>query len=328
MKRLTSFVVLVMLASLNIASASTPSNLKEVEKWLQKVVDATKTLNYEGVFVYQHDNHIETMRIIHKVDGSNRHERLVSLNGEAREVIRKNEKVFCISPNDKSVLEDNALPKTNLPVVPHSLPLLKDSYHFTVGEDGRIAGREVKQIIIKPHDIFRYGYRLWIDKEAGLLLRSELVNNKGKTVEQLLFTDVVIRNHIPDEMLTPSLEGHKLTWIKSEDKPTHRLGDMNKWEVTDLPKGYIMAHYNTHSMPADRKPVDHMVYTDGLAWVSIYIEDSKKDATQHAGLSRMGSVNAFGKRVDDYFVTVVGEVPEFAVRKIGNSVRFKRRIHQ
>lgn len=323
MKRIFHCLILLGLCVGNV-NASTTSQLDEVRDWLQKVIDATTSVNYEGIFVYQHDNLIETMRIIHKADGANRKERLISLNGEAREVVRNNEKVYYISPGDKSVLEDKSLPRTDLPVVPRSLPLLKNSYNFHIGNDGRIAGRDVKQIIIKPHDIYRYGYRLWIDKEVGLLLRSELVDSSGRTVEQLMFTDVVIRKHIPEEMLSPSLEGEKINWIKNDDAAQMRLGDMSKWEVTDMPKGYIMAHFNTHSMPTGRKIVDHMVYTDGLAWVSIYIEKSDGSGGAHLGHSSMGAVNAYGKIVQDYIVTVVGEVPEFAVRKIGDSVKYRK----
>ena len=299
------------------------NNLDEVKHWLQRVTEASQQYSYEDVFVYQHDNDIDTVRIIHKVDHAQTQERLISLNGEAREVIRKNEKVTCILPENNSVVEDKSIPRTTLPILPRSLNRLGHSYEFMMGKDDRIAGRAVTQVIIKPKDKYRYGYRLWIDKELGLLLRTELIDVHGRAIEQLMFTDLIVRNNIPDEMLTPNLKGKKLTWHKQTDEVKPRLGNVNKWKAIDLPDGFTMAHYNIHSLPTSRMPIDHLVYTDGLAWVSVYVE--KDDATKGdslEGVSTMGSVNAFGKYLDGYHITVVGEVPASAVKKIGYSIRY------
>lgn len=294
----------------------------EAFKWLNKMTNAGRSLNYEGVFVYQHHNELEAMRIIHKVDGNGEHERLVSLNGAAREVIRDNKFVTCILPDDKTVIIDKSRLKTSFPVsFPDNFKALSNYYSFNLDARERVAAMMAQAISIKPKDKYRYGYRLWIDTASGLLLKSDQVNEKGVPMEQIMFTDLKVYKHIPDERLQPSVSGKEYTRFQGDNNTRKNMTPEKSWHVNRVPDGFSMSHFNKHQLPTSKMPVNHMVYTDGLAWVSVYIEKIDKNKDFLLGHSSMGSLNAYGKVLGQYYVTAVGEVPELTVRMMGDSVQ-------
>ena len=69
-------------------------------------------------------------------------------------------------------------------------------------------------------------------------------------------------------------------------------------------------------------PISHIVYSDGLAAVSIFIEPLAPRAKSLNGLSKRGALNIYTKPVDEYQVTVLGEAPPMTVMQIGNSVYY------
>lgn len=290
------------------------------EELLLRLNRATRGLNYEGIFVYQQKGELDAMRLIHKVNQDGEHERLVSLNGEAREVLRDNDEVTCVLPGNKSVMVDKTFPRASLPTFPSDLTSLRGYYDFVVADGGRVAGRGSRSLIIRSKDAFRYGYRLWLDQEHGLLLKSELVSNDGQVVERLMFTDLRVYDAIPDALLKPDVVGKEYTWVEDEDTDQLDSGRDSPWRVARLPQGFMLSHRARQHLPAVAMLVDHFVYTDGLAWISVYIEPIQEQAMAVRGVSRMGAVNAFSTVVDKHQITVVGEVPEQTVKYIGNSV--------
>ena len=86
--------------------------------------------------VYLHDGKLDAMRIIHQNVGGDEKERLVSLTGSAREVIRDNQSVTCILPDSKSVMVGRSRPRQPFPVLPRDLESLEKYYRFeNVGDD-------------------------------------------------------------------------------------------------------------------------------------------------------------------------------------------------
>lgn len=292
-----------------------------VREWLGRVTAAGKNLNYEGTFVYRHGNDMEAVKIIHKADDKGEHERLVSLTGSAREIIRNNKVVTCILPDSKSVVVDNKTPGTQLPSFPSELDQLDAYYDFSFEGYERVASREARRVVIKPRDRFRYGYRLWIDDAFELLLRSELLDPDGNAVEQIMFTDIRLHESLDSDLLKPNISGREFTWV-TDDESAHDEPmpvDPN-WQVKNKPKGFMLAHHNMHKLPETNLPVEHLVYTDGLAWVSVYIEQIGADVDSLQGASSMGAVNAYGRVMGQYHVTAVGEVPAMTVELLSSSV--------
>ncbi len=314
------FLIFVLLfSSLTVNAEQITSDT--VREWLGRVTDAGKNLNYQGTFVYRHGNDLEAIRIIHKADEKGERERMISLTGSAREIIRNNKFVTCISPDNKSVVVDNKTPGTRLPSFPKELAKLDAYYDFNFEGYERVASRQARRVVIKPQDKFRYGYRLWIDDAFELLLRSELLDSEGNAVEQIMFTDIKLYETIDEKLLQPNISGREYTWVTDDETPHDKPMMVDaRWSVENKPKGFMLEHHNMHRLPESNLPVEHLVYTDGLAWVSVYIEKLASESDLLQGASSMGAVNAFGRIMGDYHITAVGEVPAVTVELLSSSV--------
>ncbi len=307
------------------ASDSSEQDMPDPVTLLNSMADALKTLNYRGTFVHITDENIESMRIIHARDGITEREKMVSLNGEAREVYRNNKLVTCIWPGSQSVIVSKSKPRDLLPKVDSALtnsPL----YTFSVDSADRVAGYPTYVVDVKPIDQYRYGYRFWIEKESNMLLRSVLLDSDGQSIEQVMFTDIEFPDSIPDEELDADAESRGgYSWLEKPDLKTagQPTAPVDKVSFTSLPDGYTEVSESFRPMPMNDSPVSHVILTDGMASVSVYIEYSMPDtASSPKGVSRMGAMNAYSRvHEDSSFVTVVGEVPVATVKLIANSVQ-------
>lgn len=303
----------------------------DARELLRQMSAASMGLNYRGTFVYLHNGQLEAMQVVHRATQEGEQERLIALTGEAREVLRDKDKVTCILPDSRAVMVDKSIPRQPFPAaLPRNLDALTDTYEFQVLGEDRVSGRTARIVAIRPLDAFRYGYRLWLERDSRLLLKSDLVDGDGRAVEQTMFTALEILDTVADAELQPALQGEGYTRRDHTEtdptaataQPGAQSGDSD-WAVTNPPAGFVRTHYNRHGLAADAGLVEHMVYSDGLATVSVYIEPRRPDEPGLSGLSSMGAVNALGTRVGDYQVTVVGEVPRATVERIGQSVQRK-----
>ena len=306
------------------AVAWSVDNSREAHEWLVRMSQASQMLNYKGTFIYLHNGKLEAMRIVHKFSDKGEQERLFSLNGVAREVVRNNSKITCILPDDKSVVVNKSRPKKLFPVDLTSKDVVRlgQYYIFELGGQDRIASRNTQQVLVKPRDRYRFGYRLWLDKETGLLLKSDMVNETGESIEQIMFTQIDYSSVITDEALKPRLMGAQYKWFEHEKDASDAMELEQGWDVAASPEGFMMTERDRRRLPAGKMPVEHFVYSDGLATVSVYIEKVEDQDDYMRGLSHMGAVHVFGNIVSDYQVTVVGEVPAETVELIGNSIRY------
>ncbi len=317
-------------ASLLIASLLFSPGLRAAdaaEAWLVRINHAASTMNYEGIFVYQHESRLETMRIVHKVADGSFQERVVSLNGAAREIIRNDEVVRCYLPDEnRVVVEHRVSGGKNFPaLLPNQVGELLENYQIVLRKTDRVAGRLVQRVLIKPQDEFRYGYELWADRETGLLLKADLLDRHGSVLEQFVFTQVNIGGEIPESELKPEKSGEGMVWYRDTDeRASPREGQVSidtRWTAARLPKGFRLSTRMARNVPMRNRLAEHLVYTDGLAAVSVFIEKfGNGQQLAMEGASRMGAVHAFGKRVGDHQITVVGEVPATTVSLIGRSV--------
>lgn len=293
---------------------------------LDRMAKAAQTLNYDGTFVYRNGATIQSMRIIHRFGAEGERERLVALSGAAREVLRDRERVTCILPDSQSVVVAKSRPRA----FPHSKLFESEGgfgryYALSVHKGERIAGRHTELVSVEPRDAFRYGYRLWMDRDTGLLLKSELIGEQGDIVEQLVYTNIELPAEISDELLEPTISGAGYTWYEDNEKKPAAASPSgsdaaSSWRAQWLPDGFEMRDYARNPILASRDPVEHLVFSDGLASVSVFIEQLDAASEPLNGLSSMGAVNAYGSMVDGFQVTVVGEVPAATVERVAASI--------
>lgn len=318
---LYTFLAAVLLASPPASRADDA----DAQQWLERMSMAAHSLNYTGTFVYQHQGRLEAMQIVHAMDEDGERERLMSLTGPRREVLRDNKVVTCILGDRQAVHVNKSRPRTPFPVsFPTELMTLEKHYSFEVQGEDRVAGHECRIVALKPRDQLRYGRRLCVHETSHLLLRSELTDTHGRAIEQVMFTEVEFPETIDQAELLPGLSGADFKWEREPEQapePGDAQGD-SRWKVFSVPDGFMLTDHRWHQLKAEEPGVEHWVYSDGLASISVYIEAAGGNK-HYGGMSRRGALNAFGTMVDDHYVTVVGEVPRETVEMIGKSVRIK-----
>ncbi|MGH8119409.1 MAG: MucB/RseB C-terminal domain-containing protein [Gammaproteobacteria bacterium] len=309
-------LLLLLLLPAHAAGADTSSQARQL---INAMSGAGRQLNYDGIFVYRHGSKLDTMRIIHKADGGKEQERLVSLTGFAREVVRDSEVVTCYFPDNQAVLVEKSRTKKLLSTqLPEPIEKIAAYYDFSVGGKDRVAGRTAWVVNITPKDDYRYGYQLWIDEETKLMLKSELKDDSGWPVEQILFTSIAFLPEIPPELLKPAISGNGYTWYSNSGGSV--ASDSSDWEVTSLPTGFMLTGSEKQDAPENGTPLEHMIYSDGLAMVSVFIEQVNVLSQPPAQPTKIGGVNTFARYTNGYQITAVGEVPMKTVRLMANSV--------
>jgi sigma-E factor negative regulatory protein RseB len=290
-------------------------------QWLERMASTMSQMDYQGTFVYSQGTSLETMRITHLVDDTGIRERLYSVNGPHREVLRDKDGVRCVLGDDKSIMEDPMVSGAIFPDIPaEMLGHENGSYTITTGRISRVAGHLAQKISIKPVDEFRYGYELWLEQFSGLLLKWVLYDNARKPIARLMFTELSLGADIqPEELIssTPSEEFVKL----DSGMPDRQLLTRTKpkWKPSSLPPGFKLAAHSIQEKEGD-SVFEHQVYSDGLASVSVYIENRSEDSDARQGTSKIGTANAFSLNIGPKLITVIGEVPRVTVLSIGHSV--------
>lgn len=302
---------------------------------LEKLADMSKALNtsnYMGVYVHQRNGELQASKVVHagQTESSPQRERLVKLTGDAQEIHRDGDEVTCYFPKQRSVLRDENAPKNPFSVAANwDLEQIASNYHVVVSSRvGRVAGRSCEKIVLKPKDRFRYGYRLCIDQETHMLLQADLVGSGDRVLEHMMFTDISFPDTIAASEFKTAMDFDGVNWMHN---PVLRVTQPQvsysvvspkpEWRLQTIPNGFSMRLQQPARGSGGKPERKQMVYSDGLASVSVFIEPIK-DKAPLMGLSSMGVINAYGRVVDDHQITVIGDVPKSTVRSMAMSVSY------
>jgi len=301
-----------------------PLQETEALAMLQKIADAARELNYAGTFVYQHSDQVETSRIVHFADASGEYEKLETLDGPRREIIRNNDEVMCYYLDAKVMRSEKRVARRTFPaLLPDQLSALTEYYQIRMGQPERIAGFDSQALVLEPRDGMRYGHKFWAETNSGLLLKARMVNERHNLVEQFSFTQLAIGSGISRDMVKPSFSVSFPEW--RVDRFAHNLTSNveSGWAVRNFQAGFRKIMEMRRSKLGNSISVTHMVYSDGLAAVSVFIEPMANRARINEGLSHQGAINIYTRTIDDQVVTVLGEAPASTVTQIANSVSFR-----
>lgn len=310
----------ILLFSLNVhADAASVDILKRMDT-------AAKQLNYDGIFSYQAGKRLQSIRIIHRADQQGEVERLVSLNGVPREVIRTNDMVMCIYPEGKAVQENHQPLGRGFPTdLLNKLNAASAYYQLVFGEQERVAAHHTQEVRVTPVDNYRYGYRLWIDKESDLLLQSDLVDDAGNSLETFAFSSIDMGIDIPEQLLKAEMQGNEMSWNRNDQgmRPTKTVEEKeSRWHIAWLPEGFSLIVHQNRFKARNGVLIEQQVYSDGLSSISIFMEKIRARHGHLHGGTQMGATNAFGTIMNAHFITVVGQVPALTVEKVGNSISY------
>ncbi len=174
-----------------LALVSTQATAQEARDWLERMGRAVEDLNYRGTFVHVLDGTAEVLHIVHRNADGQSGERILSNDGAGREIVRQGDRVQGIFPDRRIVFFETRSDVSPLvSVLPGSAADLAPHYEIKLGGADRVAERAAQVLEIKPRDEYRYGYKLWLDEATAMPLQSQLIDEQGDIVEQILFTEI------------------------------------------------------------------------------------------------------------------------------------------
>jgi len=293
---------------------------EQASHWLQRMNTSVSELDFDGHFVYLRGDMLDAMQIRHRVEEGNVREYLISLTGTAREVIRDNSSISIIqSRNGKVRISQRSTTEKLSPLSSLDPEDLSHSYRLVMGEDVRMAGRAAKVILLQPKDNLRYGCRLVLDQSNALPLGVSLFDEDSKQVSRIMFTDLQVL-YPADKAQGTGLQAARVsepvavTDVLTQSRETIDLLSITDWRFNAIPAGYQLKNYQLRKKTASTQRMEHFVFTDGLATVSVYVEPMTDAGLK--GEANLGAVNALGAEVVGHQLTIVGEVPQATLKML------------
>lgn len=294
---------------------------REVRAWLLRIHEAAGKRNFQGTFVVSGGGTVSSARIAHYYEGRNQYERIETLDGQARHVFRHNNLVHTVWPGSRlAVIEQSQTLMTFPGLLQAGDDHIVDHYDVRMQGVDRVAGYDANVLLVKPKDALRFGYRLWSERMSGLLLRADVLGDRGDVLETSAFSEVTIGiRPQPETVLQPMkrLDGYRVVrpslvparlegegWALRETAPGFRLVSCVRRPMENLPG----------EADADGSPVLQAIYADGLTYVSIFIEPF--DAQRHSRpmMASVGATQTLTRRQGDWWITVVGDVPMMTLK--------------
>ena len=290
---------------------------------LEKSAFAARELNYEGQFSYINGEQTRTVDIKHMNYGGREVARNIVLDANQREVYSQGDNVVIFQPTTTNVIIKKRHGRNLFPaMLPTNLGVIKDNYTARLAGTEFVAKREAQVIEIMPADAYRYSYKIWTDVKFGLILKMALLNAENKTLEQVYFNHLsMLNSHNNLNWFEPKIDMNKRYVTEADTEITRVAND--KIVTTDLPAGYQKVDHIQRVVNGKGVMVDQLIYSDGIASVSLFIEPLVKGKRPKKGHMLMGSTHMCANVVDGHQIIVVGEVPEKTVERIAKAVSFK-----
>ena len=299
-------------------------------EWLDTMNRAFRTLDYDGVFSYQSGTELTTLRVVHVVIDGIEHERLVHLDGARREFLRRGQEITRILQPGDDILElEKAVPPTRfVRAFSSRLDAIVDLYRVELTGTGRVAGRRAVRLNIAPRDQDRYGVGIWLDDSTGLLLRFERYDLAGTALERFQFGRLMIGD-VPRAAVVPvEYAGAVKMEMKLEARIDAALEHRARWRPGWVPRGFDGYRSNNSEAMAARDSLEAMIYTDGFAAFSVFVEPILNGRVVDFDW-RNGATTVVTRTLRDpsggnRLITVVGEVPATTAKKIAADMVYVR----
>ena len=294
---------------------------RNISEWLARMHDATRKRNYIGTFVVSSSNGgMSTARIWHACDGQRQLDRIETLTGAPRQTFRRDDEVLTFNPETRTVRSER---REAFGFVPETLnprdPGIPEFYAARRLGSDRVAGYDADVVAVSPKDGMRFGYRIWSERKSGLVVKLQTLDEQGNVLEQAAFSelqlDAPVRMHkLAQMMVVP--DGWRLE--KPDAQKTTAVAE--GWSLkTQVPGFKPMSCYKR---PAEG--VLQWIFSDGLASVSLFVEGFDGRRHQQEGAFNSGATNTLTRRVQDWWVTAVGEVPAQTLKAFALSLERRR----
>lgn len=306
--------------ALSLGFAALPAFAESGQVWLARMGAALNNSSYVGEFISESAERTERLSITHRVRDGVVSERLVSLEGAGRELVRENNEVVVYLPDQKLAIIERRSGRSDLMgALPQFEGRMASWYKVDwVGRETLDDFGPTAVVAVRPLDGYRFGYRLWIDVDTHMPVRSDLSDGSGRVIERLRFTKLRFDVNIPDSAFEPGLDRRKLRWVRQSPQSDDVAP---AWRAAQVPPGFRLSMSGMQSVAGSGGPVNHLVYSDGLATVSVFVQQPAAGKAPAQGTTRSGVASAFTTVVDGHQVTAVGEVPPRTLKVIARSIR-------
>lgn len=306
---LAGWMPMSMAATPQPNTAATPAASRSIDQWLQRLHDASRHNAYVGTFVMSAGPDISASRIWHVCEGTQQFERIEALTGAPRTTLRRDDEVVTVLLDARVALWEKRDGMRLFPELQKEPGRQIGVFYAAnwVGQD-RVAGLDADVVDVVPRDAWRFGYRLWLERKSGLVLKSQTRNVNGHVLEQVAFTELQFSPTLSADKVVPQMSapaGYQLV------KPVLRHTSLDKegWRLRAMPPGFQMISCQGREAALRQPPMVQCVFADGLASVSLFIEpyDGNRHPQERSAAS--GATRFLSRRMGDQWVTVMGEVP-------------------
>lgn len=282
------------------------------QELLARMSQSLRELNYRGKFTFEvADSAIETYELTHRViegeeSGGEEIETLVRLNGRERIVVRDNSVVDCLAMGDKIL--------RGLLINIHPSDQFFSNYSLYLRGEQRIAGRPAYLLQLIPHDVYRNGQTIAVDKETFLPLQKQWFNPENKLIERMQFVEMEIGSHLNNNDTTYSAAAPVLNVANSPCTSEREEPGRAAWVINWLPKGFFLTHVGRTD-----EGESMLSYTDGLASFSVFVRERPVNIMVQGKSDRGATLAYVGNRIwrqNPFRITVIGEIPLITAQKV------------
>ncbi len=309
------------------APASNEATLS-INDWLLRMHEAAmKKRSYVGTLVQSSPQFMSSARIWHACDGAQQIERVETLTGAPRSTFRHNDKLVTFIPEAKVVRMEKRESFGGFPeVLKPGSGSIPEFYAVKALGQERIAGLDSDVVQLVPKDSLRYGYRIWTEKKSSLVVKIQTLDASSAVLEQAAFSELQMDAPVKMEKLVQMMaatEGYKI------DQPaiTKTTAAAEGWVLKNTVPGFKpMSCYKRgttqNSVGSDKTM--QWIFSDGLATVSLFLEGFDKARHTQEGALAQGATNSLIKRVNEFWLTAVGEVPPQTLKAFAVGLERKR----
>lgn len=311
MKRALALIALI--AGCLRAQAETPAVV-------QRMADAAERLNYRGIVVQIEGNFTQSLSVLHRAGEQGGNDRVHSLQGDYWELQRNAQRCRVGLNGSRTVRDDALLAAMFSSVYPGRLLRLASSFEFERVGRGRLAGRDVEFILARPGDTFRFARLFATDVATGLLMKSSLLDARGRELRQAYFVNIEILDDLsPQQWDAPvGAAPAALQWSEYTLDP-RPLDKPIPWRVS-LPPGFAVVGYARGPVRAGGPPIDQLTISNGLTSLSVFIEGSTASGAAAEGFSQVDALNAYTTTVGGHQVTLLGPVPNVTLEAVAKGL--------
>jgi len=301
-----------------LAHAETPT--VDAVDLLQKVATAARELSYAGTYSYTRGDFSETTRVTHHGDPGGGVGHFETLSGKPREILRVGQDVTWYMHDSRVVRTERQSYRRFFPelIPPERVRTVSQFYEVSRAGNDRVAGIDCINLVLTPKDTFRYRQSICVEPRSMLPLRAVTFNERQDRLETFAFTQVEVPSRIEATALR-SKAGDVSSWAQESSAQSIDPASSN-WFFRELPAGFGVVSETQRNLPGRAAPVIHKVLSDGMVWVSVFIEPLSNAPAMGRGLAQQGGASAYSRPVGNHHVTVVGQVPVPTLVLIGGAL--------